>query len=80
MLPRGTLTLMVRKDEGGGLALLRQSDRLDGRDPRDVVGPMLLQLLPRFWDIYHIGVSPSSELDPWYDVPAHSLTKLPSRS
>ena len=82
MLPIGTSTPMVREDQGGDLALLRQSDRLDGRDPRDVVGPMPSQLPPRFWfwDIYHIGMSPLSELDPRYDVPAHSSTESPSRS
>ena len=82
MLPIGTLTRMVREDEGGRLALLRQSDRLDGRDPRDVVGPMLSHLPPRFWfwDIYHIGMSPSSELDPRYDVPAHFSTESLSQS
>ena len=41
---------------------------------------MSLQLPPRFWDIYHIGILPSSELDPRYVVPAHSSTESPSRS
>ena len=80
MLPIGTLTRMIREDEGGGLALLRQSDRLDGRDPRDVVGSISSQLPPRFWDVYYIEMLPSSELDPRYDVPAHSSTELPSQS
>ena len=38
------------------------------------------QLPPRFWDVYHIRMSPSSELNPWYDVPAHSSAELLSRS
>lgn len=65
VLLTGTSMLTVKED-GDILILMKQKDQLDGSNPSDVVGSLSSQLTPRFWDIYHIGMTPSSELDPRY--------------
>ncbi|KAL7553880.1 hypothetical protein ACHAWF_017223 [Thalassiosira exigua] len=71
VLLTGTSLLNVRED-GDEIVLLKQADRLDGKDPDDVVGRLAAQLSPRFWDAYHIGMSPSAELDPRLSAPPSS--------
>jgi hypothetical protein len=63
VLLTGTSVLTVKED-GENLLLMKQVDRLDGSNPTDVVGSLSSQLWPRFWDLYHIGMTPSAELDP----------------
>ncbi|KAL3807328.1 hypothetical protein ACHAXA_003454 [Cyclostephanos tholiformis] len=69
VLLTGTSVLTIRDDDGygGGFVLLDQRDVLDGGG--DVVGALSSQLPPRFWDVYHIGMTPSAELDPRFDSP-----------
>ncbi|EJK52032.1 hypothetical protein THAOC_28739, partial [Thalassiosira oceanica] len=69
VLITGTSQITTREDGDGTLVLLKQVDILDGRDSSDIVGALSSQLMPRFWDIYHIGMSPSAETDPRFDVP-----------
>lgn len=42
--------------------ILSQKDSLDngGKDGEDIVGALSSQLTPRFWDLYHIGMTPSA--------------------
>ena len=63
ILLTGTSLLSV-KDDGETLVLIKQVDQLDGSNPSDIVGSLSSQLSPRFWDLYHIGMTPSAELDP----------------
>ena len=44
--------------------IISQNDRLDngGKDGNDIIGALKSQLNPRFWDLYHIGMSPSAQL------------------
>lgn len=80
VLLTGTSVLTVR-DEGDTIVLLKQSDRLDRKDGKDIVGSLSPQLSPRFWDVYHIGMSPSSELDPRFDeAPPTTANKSLSKS
>jgi len=55
----GTSTLVVAEDT---MQILKQTDALDNGDGNDMVGALKDQLPPRFWDVYHIGMSPSAEL------------------
>eukprot|EP00804_Cyclotella_cryptica_P013971 CCRYP_002493-RA/>CCRYP_002493-RA protein AED:0.26 eAED:0.26 QI:0/0/0/1/0/0.5/2/0/577 len=67
ILLTGTSTLTVRDDvESNTIVLTKQVDRLDGTNPTDILGSLSSQLPPRFWDMYHIGMTPSAELDPRY--------------
>ena len=69
----GTSTLTVREDkDNNNILLLKQVDLLDGKNPNDVVGSLSSQLPPRFWDIYHIGMTPSAQVDPRFDSPLSS--------
>ena len=79
ILLTGTSLLTIRQDEeNNAFTLLKQVDRLDGSNPMDVVGSLSSQLSPRFWDTYHIGMSPSTERDPRFDP--SSLTVSSSSS
>jgi len=44
--------------------ILSQKDKLDtgGKDGQDLIKAVYRQLLPRFWDLYHIGMTPCAEL------------------
>lgn len=59
----GTSALTVDKDSG---TILSQTDRLDqgGKDGQDRVSAIASQIQPRFWDLYHVGMTPSTELMP----------------
>ncbi|KAL7471770.1 hypothetical protein ACHAXS_012080 [Conticribra weissflogii] len=68
VLLTGTSILTVVDDKDGNtITVVRQEDRLDGSNPMDVVSSLSSQLFPRFWDVYHIGMTPSTELDPRFD-------------
>ncbi len=47
-------------------SITSQTDTLDngGKDGRDVIKAISSQLQPRFWDLYHIGMTPSAQLMP----------------
>lgn len=73
----GTSILTVREDkENNSIVLLKQVDKLDGNNPNDVVGSLTSQLPPRFWDVYHIGMTPSAEMDRRFDSPLSSSQSL----
>ena len=82
VLLTGTSVLTVREKGGGagggGFVLLGQRDVLDGGG--DVVGALSSQLTPRFWDVYHIGMTPSAEMDPRLASPPPSSRSLSSSS
>jgi hypothetical protein len=85
VLLTGTSVLTVREGGGGsagggggGFVLLDQRDVLDGGG--DVVTALSSQLTPRFWDVYHIGMTPCAELDPRLDSPPPSSRSLSSSS
>ena len=44
--------------------ITRQVDRVD--DP-DLLSGLGRQILPRFWDVYHIGMTPTAELSPTWE-------------
>lgn len=50
----GSSTLQV-----DGSTIVGQQDNLDCKD---LVGTVTSQVVPRFWDVYHIGMSPSAEV------------------
>ena len=52
--------------------ILKQVDRLD---PSDLLSAIVPQVLPRFWDTYHIGMTPSAERTPQLSVSAGLLKK-----
>lgn len=79
----GTSILTISNDvENNCIVLLRQQDALDGGNPTDIVGALSSQLTPRFWDIYHIGMTPSAEFSPRYDslLPSSSSQSLSKRN
>jgi hypothetical protein len=86
VLLTGTSVLTVREEGGGaggggacgGFVLLGQRDVLDGGG--DIVGALSSQLPPRFWDVYHIGMTPSAELDPRLNSPPTSSSRSLSTS
>ena len=59
--------------------------QVDVLDDQDLNGRLLPQVLPRFWDVYHIGMSPSSEVSPKFPLkspgilPSYNLYSLPPR-
>ena len=59
----------------------KQQDTLDDSDLSNTLSR---QILPRFWDVYHIGMTPSAEVSPKLPTPAtlfapYKLYKLPPR-
>jgi len=56
-----TGTSRIALDATSG-TIVSQTDKLDGGD--NVVAAIGSQLNPRFWDLYHIGMTPSAELAP----------------
>jgi hypothetical protein len=57
----GTSALTVDKESG---LILSQADKLDlgGKDGQDVFKAIYSQIQPRFWDLYHVGMTPSAEM------------------
>jgi len=60
ILLTGTSTLTVNDSTSNDLLITSQKDSLDV--PLSTTFPS--QLTPRFWDLYHIGMTPSAELVP----------------
>ncbi|KAI2502843.1 hypothetical protein MHU86_11590 [Fragilaria crotonensis] len=62
--------------------IVKQVDLLDDQD---LNGRLVPQVLPRFWDVYHLGMSPSAELSPRFPLkspgilPSYKLYSLPPR-
>ena len=54
------------------------TDRLSG-NPLTLPSRVLPQLFPRFWDVYHIGMAPSSELLERHAQPVPSFLPRPYR-
>jgi hypothetical protein len=71
-----------------GLSIVKQVDAFN--DAKDVLSTIAPQVRPRFWDFYHVGMTPSTELMPrlaqktslWgysvYEIPAR-LVSTPSQ-
>ncbi len=77
----GSSMITVSNDIGNNcIVVLKQVDKLDGGNPTDIVGALSGQLVPRFWDIYHIGMTPSAEFSPRYDRPSSSAPSVSSQS
>jgi len=60
----GTSTLTVdTSGEEGAERILSQTDKLDmgGKEGTDVIKTISPQIQPRFWDLYHVGMTPSTE-------------------
>ena len=57
----GTSDLTVDMEQG---IILSQTDKLEcgGKDGQDAVAAISSQIQPRFWDLYHIGMTPSAEI------------------
>jgi len=80
----GSSTLTLEKDNDNFLCR-RQVDVLDDSD---LVGSIAKQVLPSFWDMYHIGMSPSCETMPRIEAKTkksltlrnkYSVFEIPSR-
>eukprot|EP00977_Amphora_coffeiformis_P016983 scaffold5383_cov222-Amphora_coffeaeformis.AAC.24 len=76
VLVTGTSTLEVADS-----VITRQIDKLD--DP-DLLASLGRQIVPRFWDVYHIGMTPTAELSPAWErrqglVQNFVLYDVPSR-
>lgn len=63
VLVTGSSDLTVDMEQG---MILSQSDRLDkgGKEGQDAIQTIAPQIQPRFWDLYHIGMTSSAELMP----------------
>jgi hypothetical protein len=63
VLLSGTSNVMVDTER---MMILSQNDCLDcgGKDGQDVIQAIASQIQPRFWDLYHIGMTPSAEMMP----------------
>ena len=63
-----------------GKTIVKQIDTLDQKDILSAIAP---QLKPRFWDVYHIGMTPSAELSPVVDetpfLKTYKVYQLPPR-
>jgi len=63
----GTAAIAAADDDGpgkGDLVVTSQIDALDGEGNDSILGAVGKQLTPRFWDLYHIGMTPSAEISP----------------
>jgi len=78
VLLTGTSKLTLDSDH----RITSQADKLDdgGDDGKDLVGAIYKQLTPRFWDLYHIGMTPSAELSPRLPPPKDIGTPFGGRS
>ncbi|KAL3919092.1 MAG: hypothetical protein SGILL_003929 [Bacillariaceae sp.] len=63
------------------VAIVKQTDRVFGCDNNNLLGLLGSQIKPRFWDWYHIGMSPTTEMMPRETIKKGkvSVYKLPSR-
>ena len=81
--PRILLTGTTMLDMSpSGNEIIRQVDALD-HPSSDLFACIRDQILPRFWDVYHIGMTPSAELSPTIPEKTSSLattSRAPPRS
>lgn len=63
VLLTGTSRLTIDSSIGKN-TITQQVDRLDAPDDVGLLPTIQRQLVPRFWDFYHIGMTPSAELAP----------------
>ena len=63
VLITGTSTMTVDTTTS---TILSQMDKLDngGKEGKDIIKAVSSQLQPRFWDLYHIGMTPSAAMMP----------------
>jgi hypothetical protein len=63
VLVTGTSIMTV---DSASSMILSQTDTLDngGKEGKDIIKAISSQLNPRFWDLYHVGMTPSAELMP----------------
>eukprot|EP00559_Dactyliosolen_fragilissimus_P001757 CAMPEP_0184862506 /NCGR_PEP_ID=MMETSP0580-20130426/6962_1 /TAXON_ID=1118495 /ORGANISM="Dactyliosolen fragilissimus" /LENGTH=661 /DNA_ID=CAMNT_0027360409 /DNA_START=125 /DNA_END=2110 /DNA_ORIENTATION=+ len=61
--------------------ILSQKDTLDlgGKDGNDIFNAINHQISPRFWDLYHISMTPSAELMPRLTPPPNAQTSITSK-
>lgn len=66
VLVSGTSDVIVDMER---MMILSQKDCMDcgGKDGQDVIRTIAPQIQPRFWDLYHIGMTPSAEMMPRMD-------------
>lgn len=59
------------------MMILTQIDKLDcgGKDGQDVIQAIAGQIQPRFWDLYHIGMTPSAEFVPRMNANANAKSR-----
>ena len=75
--PRIVLTGQSRLTiNAGSNQIIQQTDTLDDTD---FFGGILRQYLPRFWDVYHIGMTPAAEVSPIINIGKKWTTWLTSR-
>jgi hypothetical protein len=67
VLLTGSSRVTVEECDDSRRRIVQQVDRLD---QSDLFSALLAQLLPRFWDMYHIGMTPSTEQSPQLKPPA----------
>ena len=67
----GTSDLTLNQDQ---TKIVRQVDKLDG-DKKDLTSLLVRQIPPRFWDAYHIGMSPAAEMVPPISIEKKGLFK-----
>jgi hypothetical protein len=56
--------------------IVSQDDELLGG--KDLMSTVAAQLLPRFWDVYHIGMTPPAEVSPRYPLSSRGIPLLSS--
>mmetsp|Transcript_29850 Transcript_29850/g.54676 ORF Transcript_29850/g.54676 Transcript_29850/m.54676 type:complete len:532 (-) Transcript_29850:138-1733(-) len=60
-----TITLSSSSsDQNNQQQIVSQVDLVDGNEGLSFVGKMTEQVWPRFWDLYHVGMTPSAEERP----------------
>ena len=63
VLITGTSTITVDLQSS---TILSQTDKLDngGKEGKDIIKSIFSQIQPRFWDLYHVGMTPSAQMMP----------------
>ena len=72
--PRVLLTGTSRLTVDSETKIITQ--QIDTLDDPDLIPVIQKQILPRFWDLYHIGMTPSAELSPRLKSEATSTSKV----
>ncbi len=66
------------------MTIQKQADVLNDPKSNDLLGTISSQYTPRFWDVYHVGMTPNAELLPKYEQSKplfrpYELFEIPSR-